>query len=202
MKASPIVACDIDGVLCDVVGPLVDYLSSCFGVELHPDEIGDWDNVLNLIRNRAEMTVTTEAWVAARREFWTNDEIIGELPLMLPMLTALRAVRGMAKAVHVVTERDPAMREITRLWLDSYGIPYDQLVFRADKSAYCRENFVRYIIEDDADQARSCHGVGVGVFLLDAPYNRNMEPKGGIWRISAPMDIPYLLDEDMERRRG
>lgn len=200
MKPAPVVACDIDGVLADVLAPLLDWMCDAFGVEIALEEVTDWDNVLNLVRNRSSMVVTNEAWNAARREFWTSDEILGELPLVLPMLTAMRAVRGMAKAMHVVTERDGETRKITRMWLDSYGIPYDQIVFRADKSAYCRENFIRYIIDDDAEVARSCHNVGVGVFLIDQTYNRHVEEIGGIWRITAPMDIPYLLENDMNRR--
>lgn len=202
MKSTPVVACDLDGVICDVLGPLLDWLCDAFRVDIELDEVTDWHNVLNLIRNRSGAVVTDEAWVAARREFWTSDEILGELPLVLPMLTALRAVRGMVKGVHVVTERDPVVKPVTRMWLDVYGIPYDQVVFRADKSAYCRESFVRYIIDDDADVARSCHNVGVGVFLIDQPYNRDVADVGGIWRITAPGDIPYILDQDMNRARG
>lgn len=200
MKPMPVVACDMDGVLVDVLGPLLDWICDAFRVDIALEEVTDWNNVLNLVRNRAGMTVTGEAWNAARREFWTSEEILGELPLVLPMLTTLRAVRGMVKSVHVLTERDPSMRAITRMWLDVYGIPYDQVVFRADKAAYCRENFVRYIIEDDADMAASCHRVGVGVFLIDQVYNRHLEEVGGIWRITAPMDIPWVLEQDMEHR--
>lgn len=202
MNELPVIACDLDGVLNDPLGPLMDWINMAFGCDIDQIDVTDWDNVLNVVRNQSGTMVSDEAWNACRRGFWTSNKVLADLPVMLPMLTALARVRGMAKSLHIVTERGDETLGMTRAWLDGHGVPYDRIALRRDKAAYCREQRIRYIVEDDPEIALSCHNVGVGVFLIDQPYNRNVPPLGGIWRIFQPNDIPGLLERDLYRSLG
>ena len=202
MKEPPLIACDIDGVLADPLGPLLDWIQDAFCVAIAPEDVTHWDNVLNVARNQSSSPITTEAWNAARRAFWTSPAVIGELPFVLPYRTALARVRGMTGGLHIVTERGDELLETSRAWLDSYGIPFDRIALRKDKAAYCRERRISYIIDDDPDVALSCQRTGVGVFLIDQPYNRAVPPLGGIWRVHAPLDIPGMLEHDLCRAMG
>ena len=183
----PLVCCDIDGVLNDLLGPLCDGLWARHGVWIRPEEIVSWDTPRALVGDAAD-------------EIFDDLALTGELPFMLPALTAMRQIRGMARQIHIVTARPDTddMVAATRRWLDVYGIPYEKLVFTADKAAYGRANGARYMIEDSLRHAKACHELGIGVFLVDAPYNREIEPVGGIWRVQSLLEIPELLAADLE----
>ncbi len=202
MSGAPLIACDIDGVLADPLGPLLDWLGNAFNVLLDPEDVTDWNNVLNVARNQSGGVITTEAWNEARREFWSSPRVMAGLPFVLPWMPTLARVRGMASGLHIVTERGGDLLDVTRIWLDSYGLPYDRIALRRDKAAYCREQKIRYLIDDDPEAALACHNAGIGVFLVDQPWNRNVPPLGGIWRVHAPLDVPEMLERDLHHAMG
>jgi deoxypyrimidine-specific 5' nucleotidase type C protein (NT5C) len=90
------------------------------------------------------------------------------------------------------------LEKVTRDWLDYHLIPYDRLVFREDKAQYCRDEGAKYLIDDAPHHAEECLDYGIGVFLFDYPYNRHIEPRGGLWRIEHPLELPPLLVKDIK----
>lgn len=189
-KRRPLV-CDIDGVLADWLGPAVDRLNARYGARVDPREVTAW--------KMAPFWGDPPDWSEAFGEL-ADPGFLRELPLYLPALTMLRKVRGMVGSVHIVTAREKSSEGATRLWLDHYGIPYDRLAFTYDKALYCKNAGASHIIEDAGHHAAACHTLGVGVFLVDQPYNRDLTERGGIWRVRHHAEIPPLLAQDLKER--
>lgn len=187
-----IFCCDIDNVLADLDGPLLDRIAR--DLEIVIPEIAEWHA---LERHLAPVLPDAREWLD---QIFADPAFLRELPLMLPMLRVLQQVRGMVQSIHIVTARPPTTQEITRYWLDCYGIPYDKFVMTQEKAEYCRSKRARYIVEDAPHHAEQCLDIGVGVFLIDKPYNRHLAARGGLWRIHHPMEIPDLLAADLAER--
>jgi NTP pyrophosphatase (non-canonical NTP hydrolase) len=77
-------------------------------------------------------------------------------------------------------------------WLNRYNIPYDAVYFSDDKCLDIAKNLPQaIIIEDDPDEVRKLLRLNPTpkVFLLDKPYNRDVEAKGSIVRVKSLIDI-------------
>jgi 5'(3')-deoxyribonucleotidase len=134
-------------------------------------------------------------------EVLADPELFGSLPLILSTKILLTKIRGLFRGLHVVTSRPEVLKDVSRQWLDQYGIPYDKLIFTHDKGKYCHDQGASYIIEDAPHHAEDCHSYGIGVFLIDKPYNREVRERGGLWRVKHPMEIHPLLLEDLKTRK-
>lgn len=194
-----IVACDLDGVMNDFLPVLLAHLNKSVANPCGRADILD----LNLLPNRyAERNpeVSREEIRRLVQEFWSTPENALSVPLLLPTLSALRRIRGMARRLDVLTSRpgrgDDAVDALAKTWVDSYGIPYDRFVPTKDKIGYCRKERVTYLIEDGPTVALEAVQYGIRVFLIDAPYNADVE-HGGIRRVENPVEIPDLLAEDL-----
>lgn len=193
----PVVACDIDGVLADSDALVRWLIGDEFGLAVFPEDIDDWNAYERVLEGHVS---DPRGWLD--RTF-ADPGFLDAVPLVLPSLAALRRIRGYARSIHVVTSRPEGeeTESATRTWLDGYGLPYDRIAFVADKSRYCRDFRISYIIEDAPHHAEACLERGIGVFLVDWPYNRRLAPRGGLWRVENPIEIPDLLIADHERRK-
>ena len=193
----PNIAVDIDGVLADSDGPLCGAINEDLDLKLDPK---DWTHYWHLDEIMAEYVKDPKEYVGSH--FW-KDGFLRGLPVYLSAIPAMKRIAGLAKEVHIVTmrntERNPTCKEQTRLWLDHYGFVYDKIAYTAQKAMYCRQNNIKYIIEDSPEHARECASVGIGVFLVNKPYNQDVVATGknGIWRVDLLTEIPRLLIEDL-----
>lgn len=197
MLPETLLCCDLDGVLADMDGPVLHQINQEFGLSLSREDLIHYQALDDLLAPHHE---NPRAYL---EDLYASVDLLPGLPLILPSLTGLRKIRGLVRSIRVITARavvgKPWVEPVTKAWLDQFGFPYDRLIFREDKAAYCRANSVRYIIEDSPAQALECHEHGIGVFLVDAPYNRHVEPRGGLWRVKSLLEVPELLQEDLQR---
>lgn len=185
----PLLCCDLDSVLCDTLTPTVDRINQTFNLDLHPNQITSY-HYEPLVQ---PFITNPRAWLD---DLFADKEFMVNCPLILPSLVGLRKIRGLSRAVHIVTARDPSTRDFTTQWLEDYGVPYDKLVFSSEKAQYCRDVGAKYIIEDAGHHAEDCHSYGIGVFLVDYAYNRYVEPRGGLWRVNTLLEVPALMAQD------
>jgi hypothetical protein len=192
----PLLACDIDGVIAECMGPLLHTLRQR-GFECDYHEVTSYEWPLTFLEGKVEQPASYLA------NIWWDEAFLRNQPVILPMLRALTQLRGMVNQLYMLTARDPLCHPhvpaVTRLWLDEYGVPYDKVIFQPHKAEYCRTKGIKYIIEDSPATAEACHALGIGVFLIDHPYNRDVRARGGLWRVHHPSEIPRLLEEDLAR---
>lgn len=82
--------------------------------------------------------------------------------------------------IHIVTGRPPITERSTLDWLETHGIPYDELDFRKRKEG-SRVNFDAFV-DDHRETAYALAHRGIYSFLFDYPWN---EPE--------PIDPPNLI---------
>jgi uncharacterized HAD superfamily protein len=191
----PVLCCDLDSVLADTDGAAIYRMNRDFGTSFHPADQVQW----SLEGNLAGVCDDPATYITG---MFCDPAFYADLPLILPMLVVLRKIKQHFREVQILTSRPEQVRSATRAWLDEYGIPYDRLVMTQDKARYCFEVGAAYHIEDAPHHALAVAERGIGVFLIDKPYNRTMEPRGGLWRITHPMDIVTILRADLTRSTG
>jgi uncharacterized HAD superfamily protein len=196
------IAVDMDGVLAESEGPLIEKINQHLGLTIHPQQITHYYRLDELLAEELGSPELAHEYIG--RIFW-SDGFLVNLPPYLATIRGMRELAGMASSVSIVTarniDRNPTAVQQTKLWLDRYGIVYDQLVFTNDKAMYCRSKAVRYIVEDAPHQVSACAAMGVGVFMIDKSYNRQIEATGanGIWRVTHLTDVPPLFKADLLR---
>lgn len=195
------IAVDLDGVLAADLDRLVDAMNQRLGTALSPDQVDRYD--VGEVWGRHGVDPGSARQVL--EQLHGDPEWVADTPLMLPMVTVMRRLAGLTiepDGPVVLTARPPHLREVTRQWLDSYGLPYSRVVHTTDKAAWCRAERVSYHLEDSPEQAIACQQAGVAVFLVDWPYNRQVEATGrnGIWRVVNPVVVPELIWQDLNQR--
>lgn len=188
----PLLCCDMDGVIAEADGPLLAKINAEFGTDFHPRQITGWA-IEELIGNVVP-DANTYIWST-----FSDPDFIASQPLVLPAKIFLRKAYQHFRGVEIVTSRPESIRAETAGWLDHYGIPYTRLVHTKNKGEYCQQAGARYMIEDAPHHAEDVHRYGVGVFLIDKPYNQHVEARGGLWRVTSPTDILPILLEDLKR---
>lgn len=194
------IAVDVDNVIFIHHDLTIDVLNEEFGVDLHPDDVDEYDYAACYVRKFPDLD---ERKLRKRlAALMTDSEHLSKAAPSLPMLTALRELAGLSAdgtGVTVLTARPEELKGATRLLLDQHGIAYAKLIHTKDKTMACRNNQIRYLIEDCPEHAEGVKTAGVSVFLIDYPYNRQVKATGdnGVWRITNPIQIPGLLRADL-----
>lgn len=192
---------DVDGVLAIHFDRTIDLLNERYNVYLSPADITDYRYEESYLSRFSD--IDRDDIKQFVKGLWTNPEYFAESAPSLPMLKACRELSGMSldpQGITVITARQDSLQESTKLWLDRYGIAYKQIVHTNNKAEYCRDNKFNYMVEDAPHQAEQIAAKGIGVFLIDYPYNQNVEATGlnGIWRIHNPVEIPPLIRIDRQ----
>lgn len=181
----PQIAIDIDGVLADAMGPLLEIINQDLGSDFDQFDLTSWfalDELLapyNLKKSVADYM----------NEILHQERFILKQPVILPAISGVRRLAGLASKLWIVTSRQtsfgPHVARETKQWLDEYGFAYDELVFEADKAGFCRANRISYLIEDRDKTAVEAQKAGIGCLLIDQPWNRHVNATGlnGIWRL-------------------
>lgn len=193
------VAVDVDQVLAMSFDRVVDLMNAEFETSISPVQVNTWD-IAQFWTGfcNADRATVAEAF----DDFFHDEEVLRTAAVCLPMVGVMRRLAGWSSDPNgptVITSRPAHLNELTKQWLNQYGLPFNKVVHTHEKAEYCREHKIRYLIDDAPHHALSCHRVGVGVFLIDYPWNRDVEATGanGIWRITNPVQIPDLLWADL-----
>lgn len=193
------IAVDVDNVICVHHHLTIDAINQKFSVDANPEEVDEYDYAAWYYKKWPKLGKAKLQ--SAVNELVTSSEHLSKAAPSLPMLIAMRELSGMSldgNGVTIVTSRPMAMRDATKLFLDKHGIAYHKLVHTEEKGLYCRSNAVTYLVEDNPSHINAARAAGISVFIIDFPYNREIEATGtnGLWRIINAVDIPKLIRDD------
>lgn len=186
---------DIDGVLAESDGPLLDIVNSDLGTDFSPSDLTSYHKLDELLEG---FHVAPDYL----HKIYHGDRFILRQPVYAASITGMRLLAGMGE-LHIVTARDPEagphVKKETKQWLDEHGFVYEKLVFSRDKAAYCRSTGCRYAIEDAPQHADALAKAGIGVLLVDKPYNQEVKATGanGIWRIIHLSEAAGIIKHDL-----
>lgn len=162
------ILCDVDGVLADFVGLVLDYVQRNTGLYYRPNALDDWDMLgclglgehwpffrkqgdeLGLCRSMRELP--------GAREFYAELQQIGEVkPCTTPMT--------------------PAWLTQHAEWLIDFGVPFDQQIQIKDKHDLAGAWDV--LIDDKAENCEAFVKAGCRAFCIATPYNAHVITEAG-----------------------
>jgi uncharacterized HAD superfamily protein len=163
---------DIDGVLADYPRSFVAYVQDRLGRPLsHSGE--DYSNLIDGLSQ-----IDVARWKQKYREQGFEGEHVA---VTHDARAYLEALRTDGYFICVVTARPywqyKRMFGDTLKWFEKHGLPFDSIHFTEEKQAFALRLLdqganIAFAIEDHGGQARSLAALGVRVFLLTRPYNK------------------------------
>jgi uncharacterized HAD superfamily protein len=167
-KAS-VVACDLDGVIGDIVQQLLLFSHRKHGLSLAAADIvsENFDMCTPIRRDQLQ-------------KFFETDEFFRSLPVLPGSREALLRLRAAGCEIHIVTDRF-WYREIDRDttdWLTRNEIPFDSVIFarKVEKPHFAAQLSANWFIEDRLSNALLLSPV-CRVLLVDRPYNQGSTPE-------------------------
>ncbi len=157
------IAIDIDSTLHHYWDVLSEISLRRFGIELPYDEQFTW-GITRLRQDQLEVCI---------RESHTDERIVAGHPYP----GAVETVRRWSEAghfIHITSHRDIACATATRRWLDSIGIPYDDLHCSYDKVARCVELGIELLIDDSPFNIAGAIDSEIAVATIAHPWNREI----------------------------
>ncbi len=172
-----IIGCDLDGTICDNLPLLVDCLNKYTGKNITLEDIRQYDVTKTF-------PITRKQFISLMSE--AEAEIITKAPLIKEADKYLQQLAG-EHQIHIITARNPRLKELTAAWLKKYQLPYHglHLLNSHDKVAICQKLAVDVIIEDNYHNALQLSAAGFKVILFNAPHNKHspwVGPRCSSWR--------------------
>lgn len=161
---------DVDGVLRDNLGIMVDIYNKNFNENKTVDEITDFKTEISFPRIAEETGVTSSQW------FFQDHakEIFSDAPGFPDIKKDIDELRNIGDVVIVTYQKTTANKMQTLEWLEKNGVEYDGICFLRNKTRFkAKDDEVIYFI-DDNDWNFCGNQATIGV-LINAPYNKNMD---------------------------
>ncbi len=191
-----LIACDIDGVLCDIVTPLLEFNNDTYGTDLTRDQI---------IQYELEYAFKCSQTEALRRvnEFYDSSYF----DRIRPLEGARKGIGyiGDEHDIVIITSRTNRISKKTSKWLQEYfpdrfgDVLHTNLGFEMEsnysKAKLCDELGVDVLIEDCLRYAMECSEFDVRVLLMNQPWNQTSHLSKDIIRMTTWRDIALNLCE-------
>ncbi len=157
---------DIDGVIANFAGPLINTIKTNYGVTLTEKDIYCFDLNIVLGITRAEET-------ALITEILKQD-----LPLYTGAKETLERLSREGHSIFLLTGRWSYLREITQGWLKNKGVPYNELhLLNIGKKYQANISKLDVIVEDSLEDALEWTQKVNKVLVYDHPYNQSFNVK-------------------------
>jgi uncharacterized protein len=158
-----IVALDIDSTL----HPYWDHLSAIarrrFGVDLPYEEQHTW-GITRLKPRQLEVCVAETH----------SDEVIAKGRPYEGAVDAVRRWHEAGHRIHVTSHRSSDSYAATARWLETIGLPYDELYCAFDKIGHCQTIGADLLIDDSPVNLQRALDAGMRVATLLHPWNREL----------------------------
>jgi hypothetical protein len=183
-----IFAFDLDEVLADFVGPLLEFHNRVYQTKLTREHASMYDLSGTLKCSREEVSRRMD-------EFYKSHEFF-----TLPAVDGAKEVIGRVKKKYelaIVTSRPSSLHEPTVAWLNTnfphtFSGPYfstNDLSGSAGertKAEICKNIGAMAIVEDHPEYARQCSENGIHVLLFSRPWNKEDDfPAGKVTRVDS-----------------
>jgi uncharacterized protein len=157
------IAIDIDSTLHHYWDVLSEISLRRFGVELPYEEQFTW-GITRLRPEQFELCVL---------ESHTDEQILAGRPYP----GAVETVRGWSQAghfIHVTSQREDDCAQATGRWLQSVGLPYDDLCCSQRKVERCVELGIELLIDDSPAIMTAAIEAGIATATIAHPWNRDV----------------------------
>ncbi|MBS3071056.1 hypothetical protein J4407_02010 [Candidatus Pacearchaeota archaeon] len=187
---------DIDGVLAENMGPLMDFHNHNYGTNLTVENV--------FCFNLEKIWKVDREEVVHRLLDYYDSMFFDDVS---PIEDSVDAVRLLAKENKFVaiTGRPDLIRTKTTSWLEKFFPGYFSEVhfsnyvskhgygFGTNKSDLCLKNECEILIDDHMDFALDCASRGIKVFLLNKPWNNSYNGHQNISRINNLKEVRQYL---------
>lgn len=161
----PIFAVDVDAVLRDNIGMMVDLYNKEFNDTMKVDDVKQYKTELSFPRIEAESGITAQHWFFQDH----SQELFLDAKPFPNVAEDIKRLRQYGSVVIVTYQKTIKNKAQTLEWLEKNGIEYDSIIFTKDKSIVRCDFFI-----DDNDWNFIGNNARVG-FLVDAPYNMDVQ---------------------------
>lgn len=165
-----IIASDIDGVLCDVIEPLILRLNKLLNVSMKPDEVKEWEFEVALgrygVKKNHIRKIFGDEW------FWGEG---------VPVVENIKWLRQWSQdhEIHLITGRHSDLGIPTRAWLVKNDVPFTKIIHShtLHKFEYLEKVKADVLFEDNFYEANRCASDGIPAFVIRRSYNEDLEPR-------------------------
>jgi len=166
MSDRPTISLDVEGVLADTHGRMLEVYNRRHGTEYSPDEIDDWNWVREGIDFGEFMEIVHKQWNENPLSFHAFESQLGRVTTNLAQLGEL----------DIVTAR-PGCEEGMKMWFDKQGITeYNQLQTVHPGISKAQLGYDIYI-DDKPHLVDKISGKQI-LCLISRPYNTHKEASG------------------------
>jgi len=169
---------DVDGVLRNMVQPLLDITNAIYNNAYTHDDVKKW-----VFNESLNPDVKYEKFFNSHAV-----ELFQEAPLYNPNTRMLLEQLNRQYKIHIVTHQWKGNEKYTINWLEEHGIPYDGLTFVKDKTRV----FGHYLVDDAIHNLKA--EVESTPIVFDQPWNQ-------ISTFDRVVDLEDLVSFMMMRRR-
>ena len=161
----PTIAIDVDGVLRDNLGLMVDMYNKEFGQELKTSDIKEFKTEKSFPLIQGATGMTSSQWFFNLHA----KELFLDAPSYPNVAEDIKRLQEVADIVIITYQKDYTNKNLTLQWLEKNGIEPNGICFLRDKTIVHCDALV-----DDNDWNFIGTHVGTSV-LVDAPYNQHID---------------------------
>lgn len=164
-KKRPVIAIDVDGVLRDNLGIMVDMYNKSFDKDMSVDDVKEFRADISFPEIQAQTGMTSGQWFFNLHA----KELFLDAPAFEGVKEDIERLKEVADVVIITYQKDYTNKNYTLQWLEKNGIEPNGICFLKDKTlVHCD------VLVDDNDwnfiNTHVKHSV-----LVDAPYNKDLE---------------------------
>ena len=185
------IALDIDSTLHHYWDLLQRVARERYGVDLPYEEQRDWGITV----------LERDALVHCVEETHSDENIKAGVPYP-GAVEAVRAWHERGHWIHVTSHRRIQCHPATARWLDSIGLPYDDLYCSFDKVTRCIELGIDVLVDDSPVNLAAAREAGIIAATLIHPWNEEFAAEDGVLGANTWPELRELVDAALARPDG
>jgi hypothetical protein len=163
------IALDIDSTLHHYWDLLQRVVRERYGIDLPYEEQRDW----------GIMAIERDALIHCVEETHSDENIAAGVPYP-GAVEAVRTWHGRGHWIHVTSHRRRGTAAATAAWLDSIGMPYDDLHCSFDKVSRCVELGIHVLVDDSPANLVRALEAGIVAATILHPWNEELVERDGV----------------------
>ncbi|MFA6428334.1 MAG: hypothetical protein WCW02_02200 [Candidatus Buchananbacteria bacterium] len=163
-----IIVCDVDGVMRDIINPLVDYCNSRWHLNYDRKNFVGYDSIFD----HPKMPVDAKKTIFSDINFWQGRTPYLGVEVYLPKIIANGII------TYACTHQDQAVEHLVPKWFKQFNLPIteDKIIFAKpeEKIAVCQRLNTDWLVEDNPQTVLQAAQAGLKVIAVIRPYNREI----------------------------
>jgi uncharacterized HAD superfamily protein len=182
------IALDIDSTIHHYWDLLQRVVRERYGIDLPYEEQRDWGIT----------AIERDALIHCVEETHSDDNIAAGVPYPGAVET-VRAWHERGHWIHVTSHRRQSTARATAAWLESIGMPYDDLYCSFDKVRRCVELGIDVLVDDSPVNITRAAAAGMVAATIVHPWNKGLVGRDGVVGARDWDDLRRQLDPVLER---